>query len=92
MLITLRHFNQYVGRAGGDNFVLVESLLLLSSLTNNSWEVLSSTNLLDKPWSQVSSLLPSGTYLHVLSRRGFSIPTARRCLSSVSNSRSRAFR
>ena len=36
------------------------------------------SNLLDKPWSQVSSLLPPGTCLQFLSRIGFSIPTARR--------------
>ena len=36
------------------------------------------SDLLDKPWSQVSSLLPPGTCLKFLSRMGFSIPTARR--------------
>ena len=34
--------------------------------------------LLDKPWSQVSSLLLSGSCLQFLSRIGFSNPTARR--------------
>ena len=34
--------------------------------------------LLDKPWSQVSSLLPPGSCLQFLSRIGFSNPTARR--------------
>ena len=34
--------------------------------------------LLDKPWSQVSSLLPLGSCLQFLSRIGFSNPTARR--------------
>ena len=34
--------------------------------------------LLDKPWSQVSSLLPAGSCLQFLSRIGFSNPTARR--------------
>ena len=34
--------------------------------------------LLDKPWSQVSSLLPPGCCLQFLSRIGFSNPTARR--------------
>ena len=34
--------------------------------------------LLDKPWSQVSSLLPPGSCLHFLSRKGCSNPTARR--------------
>ena len=48
--------------------------------------------LLDKPWSQVSSLSPPGACLQFLSRIGFSIPTARRFLSNVANSRSRAFR
>ena len=33
---------------------------------------------LDKPWSQVSSLLPPGSCLQFLSRIGFSNPTARR--------------
>ena len=35
--------------------------------------------LLDKPRSQVSSLLPPGSCLQFLSRMGFSNPTARRC-------------
>ena len=49
--------------------------------------------LLDKLWSQVSSLLPNGTCLQFLSRIGFSIPTARRLsLSNVGGSRFRAFR
>ena len=34
--------------------------------------------LLDKPWSQVSSLLPPGSSHHFLSRRGFINRTARR--------------
>ena len=34
--------------------------------------------LLDRPWSQVSSLLPPGSCLQFLSRVGFSNPTARR--------------
>ena len=48
--------------------------------------LLLSRQLLDKLWSQVSSLSPPGTCLHFLSRIGFSIPTARRF------SRSRVFR
>ena len=52
----------------------------------------SSFQLLDKPWSQVSTLLPPGSCLHFLSRIGFNNPTARRFSSSVANSRSRAFR
>ena len=48
--------------------------------------------LLDKPWSQVSSLLPPCTCLQFLSRIGFSIHAARRFSSNVANSRSRAFR
>ena len=48
---------------------------------------------MDKPWSQVSSLLPPGMCLQFLSRIGFSIPTSRRLSSNnVANSRSRAFR
>ena len=50
------------------------------------------SDLLDKPWSQVSSLLPPGTCLQFLSRIGVSIPTARRFSSNVANLRSRAFR
>ena len=50
------------------------------------------SDLLDRPWSQVSSLLPPGTCLQFLSRIGFSIPTARRFSLNVANSRSRAFR
>ena len=38
--------------------------------------------LLDKPWSPVSSLLPPGTCLRFLSRIGFSISTARRFSSN----------
>ena len=36
------------------------------------------SDLLDKPWSQVTSHLPPGTCLQFLSRIGFSIRTARR--------------
>ena len=50
------------------------------------------SDLPEKPWSQVSSLLPPGTCLQFLSRIGFSIPTAHRFSSNVANSRSRAFR
>ena len=50
------------------------------------------SDLLDKPWSQVSSLLPPGMFLQLLSRIGFSVPDARRFSSNVANSRSRAFR
>ena len=50
------------------------------------------SDLLDKPCSQVSSLLPPGTCLQFFSRIGFSIPTARRFSSNVADSRSRAFR
>ena len=50
------------------------------------------SDLLDKPWSQVSPLLSPGTCLQFLSCIGFSIPTARRFSSNVANSRSRAFR
>ena len=41
------------------------------------------SDLLGKPWSQVSSLLAPGTCLQFLSRIGFSIPTARRFSSNV---------
>ena len=52
----------------------------------------STFQLLDKPWSQVSSLLPPRFLPSILSRIGFSNPTARRFSSSVANSRSRACR
>ena len=65
---------------------------LLSSLTRTMVGGFTLSDLVDKPWSQVSSVLPPGTCLHVLSRIGFSIPTARRSSSNVANSRSRAFR
>ena len=51
----------------------------------------STFQLLDKPWSQVSSLFRPGSCLHFLSRIGFSNPTARRFFIAA-NSRSRAFR
>ena len=38
----------------------------------------STFQLLDKPWSQVSSLLPPGSCLNFSSRKGFSDPAARR--------------
>ena len=50
------------------------------------------SDLLDKSWSQVTSLLPPGTCLQFLSRVWFNIPTARRSSSNVANSRSRDFR
>ena len=51
----------------------------------------STFQLLDKPWSQVSSLLPPGSCLQFLSRMVFSNPTAR-LSSSVANPHSRVFR
>ena len=42
------------------------------------------TKLLDKPWSHVSSFLPPGSCLQLVSRRGFSNPTARRFFHRVS--------
>ena len=48
--------------------------------------------LLDKLWSQVSSLLPPGTCLQFLSRIRFHIGTFRRFSSNVANSHFRAFR
>ena len=50
------------------------------------------SDLLDKPWSQVSSLLPPGTCLQFLSHIGFSIPAVCRFSSNVPNSRYRTFR
>ena len=43
----------------------------------------STFQLLDKPWSQVSSLLPPSSCLQFLSRIGFSNPTARRMFHRV---------
>ena len=49
----------------------------------------STFQLLDKPWPQVSSLLPPGSCLQFLSRIGSSNPTARRfSIRDVANSRS----
>ena len=49
--------------------------------------------LLDKPWSQVSSLLPPGSCLNFSSRIGISDPTARRFdIKCGELTRSRAFR
>ena len=68
--------------------------IIAFTLQLNSYDMIGDftlSDLLDKPWSQVSSLLPR--YVpSFLSRIGFSIPTARRFSSSVANSRSRAFR
>ena len=50
------------------------------------------SDLQDKRWSQVSSLLAPGTCIQFLSRIGFRIPTASRFSSNVVRSRSRAFR
>ena len=69
-----------------DSPILVLSLFFTFTFRINSSEVLFyplSGLLLDKPWSQVSSLLPPVTCLHFLSRIGFSIPTARRFSSNV---------
>ena len=48
--------------------------------------------LLDKLWSQVSYFLTPGTCLQFSSRKGFSIPNARRLSSNVANSRFRYLR
>ena len=54
---------------------------------------ISTFQLPDKPWSQVSSLLPPGFCLHFLSRIwGSAIPLLVDLSSSVANSHSRAFR
>ena len=47
---------------------------------------------LDKPWLQVSPLPPGINIPALLSRIGFSIPTARRFSSGFANSRPRAYR
>ena len=52
----------------------------------------STFQLLDEPWSQVSSLLPPGSCLHFLSRIGFNnIPPLVDISLSVANSCSHAF-
>ena len=59
-------------------------LVVTFTFQPNLWEVLCTFgDLLDKPWSQVSSLLRPGTCLCFLSRKGFSIPTARRFSSNA---------
>ena len=65
------------------------SSLLLSSSTRRRF-YLQRWDLLDKPWSHVSSLSPPGTCVHFLSSIGFSIPTTRRFSPNVANSCSRA--
>ena len=79
--------NEAVRSRGQD--VVCTSSLLLSSSTRRRFTL---SDLLDKPLSQVSSLLPPRYVPSFLSRIGFSIPTARRFSSNVANSRSRAFR
>ena len=79
--------NEAVRSRGQD--VVCTSSLLLSSSTRRRFTL---SDLLDKPLSQVSSLLPPRYVPSFLSRIGFSIPTARRFSWNVANSRSRAFR
>ena len=57
-----------------------------------SWEVLPSRSFWTSRVSQVSTLIPPGMFLYLLSSIGFSIPTARGFSSNVADSRSRAFR
>ena len=52
----------------------------------------STFQLLDKPWSQVSSLLPPGSCLQFYCAQGSAIPLLVDISASVANSRSRAFR
>ena len=68
------------------------SLVLQRTTSSTSKALTFTVQLLDKLWSQASSLLPPGTCLPFLSRVGLSIPTARRFSSNVANTRSRAFR
>ena len=51
----------------------------------------STFQLLDKPWSQVSSRLPPGSCLQFLSRIGFSNPTARRFFIECCSTHALAF-
>ena len=60
--------------------VFLFSLVVLSSV--KAWRFTLS-ELLDKPWTQMSSLLPPGTCLHFYRTIGSSIPTARRFRSNV---------
>ena len=55
-----------------------------SSFSPSFFSHTSTFQLLDKPWSQVSSLLPLGSCVQFLSRIGFSNPTARRFFHRVS--------
>ena len=83
------------GFSGGGGFRFIFLLIITFTFQPNSVGGFTLSDLLDKPWSRVSSLLPPGTCLRLLSRIGFGIPTARRFSSSVAivtNSRSRAFR
>ena len=61
------------------------------AIDNDHFLTVLASDLLDKPWSQVSSLLPPGTYLQFLSHIGFTTPTARRLSSNIAKSSSRAF-
>ena len=49
---------------------------LLRDMAKKKFSYTSTFQLLDKSWSQMSSLLPPGSSLHFLSRVGFSNPTA----------------
>ena len=60
-------------------FLLLFSPRLLSSSTRTMFTL---SDLLVKPWSQVSPLLPPGHVPSFLSRIGFRIPTARRFSSN----------
>ena len=75
-------------------FIFFIFLIITFTFQPNSYLVGGFTlgDLLDKPWSQVSSLLPPGTCLYFLSRIRLSIATVSRLSSNVANSRSRAFR
>ena len=82
------HTNYFVSRFSF--FFMITFALQLNSYLVSSFTL--SGLFLDGPWSQVSSLLHSGTCLHCLSHVGFSLPTARRFPSKAPNSSCRVFR
>ena len=54
-------------------FVFVFVFVITFTFQLNSWEVFTLSDLLDKPWSQVSSL-PPGTCLHFYRAQGSAFP------------------
>ena len=87
MFVQFRPTDALLGpEPGGDQGTLFAHNVVQGYFNNFTFQ------LLDKLWSQVSSLLPLGCCLQFLSRIGFSNPTARRFFIECYYSRSRAFR